>query len=64
MYGFDRMVSCDPTHVEEAVVQAYWDMTASVQVRGTPVEKMVIEITQSENFSVIGWRVYEKTTTA
>ena len=63
MYGCDRMVSCDPTHEEEEIVRAYWEMSAAVQIDGKPVEKMVIEITRSDNFSVIGWRVYEKTAT-
>ena len=64
MYGCDRMVSCDPTHEEEEIVRAYWEMSAAVQIDGKPVKKMAIEITRGDNFSVIGWRVYENTATA
>ena len=64
MYGCDRMVSCDPTHEEDEIVRAYWEMSAAVQTKGEPVERMTIEIRRSENFSVIGWRVHEETASA
>lgn len=64
MYGCDKMISQDPELEEDEIRRAYWDMATAVEIAGRPVEKMVIEITRSDNFSVIGWRVHEKATTA